>query len=192
MQLGMYFDQTRCTGCFTCIVACKDWHDVPAGPASWNRVFSIEKGKYPNLFAAYLRTSCYHCADPACLAACPAGAISKREEDGIVVVNQQQCLGKSCGACLEACPYKAPQFRDDNATMEKCDLCLERWADYKKPICVEGCPMRALDAGPMPELEAKYGKARETVGFIYSQKCKPSVVFKPKKVEFTPTVSLKK
>jgi anaerobic dimethyl sulfoxide reductase subunit B (iron-sulfur subunit) len=38
MQLAFYFDQTRCTGCYTCAVACKDWHDVPAGPASWMRV----------------------------------------------------------------------------------------------------------------------------------------------------------
>jgi anaerobic dimethyl sulfoxide reductase subunit B (iron-sulfur subunit) len=35
MQLAFYFDQTRCTGCYTCVVACKDWHDIPAGPASW-------------------------------------------------------------------------------------------------------------------------------------------------------------
>ena len=52
--------------------------------------------------------------------------------------------------------------------------------------------MRALDAGPLPELEAKYGNVKETVGFTYSRDCKPSIVFKPKKVEFTPTVSLPK
>jgi len=50
MQMGFYFDQTRCTGCFTCVVACKDWHDVPPGPASWMRVTTVEKGKYPDLF----------------------------------------------------------------------------------------------------------------------------------------------
>jgi len=185
MQTGFYFDQTRCTGCFTCVVACKDWHDVPAGPASYTRILPIEKGKYPDLFAAYLRTSCYHCAEPACVSACPAGAITKREKDGIVVVDNNLCLGKSCSLCLEACPYDAPQFRDDNATMEKCDLCAERWDEGKKPICVEGCPMRALDAGPIEELKAKYGNINEATGFTYSKECQPTIVFKPKKEAFT-------
>jgi len=53
MQMGFYFDQTRCIGCFTCIVACKDWHDIPAGPASWRWVHTIEKGKYPELFVSF-------------------------------------------------------------------------------------------------------------------------------------------
>ena len=87
MQLGFYFDQTRCIGCFTCIVACKDWNDVPAGPASWRRVITIEKGTYPDLFVAFLSTACYHCANPACSAACPVGAISKRDNDGVVIVD---------------------------------------------------------------------------------------------------------
>ena len=41
MQLAFYFDQTRCTGCYACVVACKDWHDIPAGPASWMRVTGL-------------------------------------------------------------------------------------------------------------------------------------------------------
>lgn len=182
MQLGFYFDQTRCTGCFTCIIACKDWHDIPAGPASWIRISSIEKGKYPDLFAAYLRTSCYHCQDPACESACPVGAITKQEENGVVLVDREQCLGKeSCGLCLEACPYAAPQFRNGNdAVMEKCDLCIERLAQDKAPICVDACPMRALDVGPMEELNAKYSNERKATGFDPSPDCVPSIIFKPK------------
>ena len=183
MQWGFYFDQTRCTGCFTCVVACKDWHNVPAGPSSWIRILTLEKGKYPDLFVAFLRTSCYHCLEPTCMPACPAGAITKREQDGIVIVDREQCLGKdSCGApCLETCPYDAPQFGDeDNARMEKCDLCVERLAEGKNPICVDACPMRALDAGPVEELKAKYGDVREAAGFVYSQDCIPSIIFKSK------------
>ena len=90
MQLAFYFDQTRCNGCYTCVVACKDWHDVPAGPASWIRVKTIEKGKYPKPFLAYLQSTCYHCAEPACIQACPVNAISKREEDGIVFVDKEK------------------------------------------------------------------------------------------------------
>ncbi len=182
MQLGFYFDQTRCTGCFTCVVACKDWHDVAAGPASWRRVETIERGRFPEVFVASLSTACCHCADPACVSACPVDAIAKREEDGIVVVDSEKCLGKDdCGLCLQACPYEAPQFgAEDNAKVQMCNLCLERWAEGKKPICVDGCPMRALDAGPIDELSARYGDVREAVGFVYSPQLKPSVIFKPK------------
>lgn len=182
MQLAYYFDQTRCTGCYTCVVACKDWHDVPAGPASWIRVTAIENGKYPHPFLAYLASLCYHCADPVCVPACPVNAVKKRKEDGIVTVDREKCLGKDeCELCLEACPYKAPQFgAEKNAKMQKCDLCLDRWQEGKKPICVAGCPMRALDAGPIEEMQAKYGDSKEATGFVYVEEMKPSVVLKPK------------
>jgi anaerobic dimethyl sulfoxide reductase subunit B (iron-sulfur subunit) len=182
MQLAFYFDQTRCIGCYTCVVACKDWYDIPAGPVSWRRVLTIERGKYPKLFVAFLSLSCFHCAQPACVAVCPAGAISKRKEDGIVVVRGDACLGKtSCGLCFEACPYGAPQFAaEEDAPMQKCNFCLERWAEGKKPVCVAGCPTRALDAGPIEEMEERYGKVREAAGFTYDEKVRPAVVFRPK------------
>ncbi|MEW6142883.1 MAG: 4Fe-4S dicluster domain-containing protein [Chloroflexota bacterium] len=181
MQIGFYFDQTRCTGCYTCTVACKDWHDIPAGPASWMRVSTIERGKFPDVFVAFFAQPCYHCAHPACVEVCPVDAAIKRDEDGIVVVDQEKCLGKDkCSACKDACPWGVPQFRAENAKMEKCDLCLERWAEGKKPICVEGCPMYALDAGPMEEMKTKYGTGTQAAGFTWSEKCQPSVVFKPK------------
>ncbi len=134
MQMGFYFDQTRCTGCFTCIVACKDWNDVDAGPASWRRVISMEKGRYPDLFVGFLSATCYHCLEPACVPACPADAISKRDLDGVVVVDREACLGKdNCSMCLEACPYDAPQFgAENNAKMQKCHFCLDRLAENKK------------------------------------------------------------
>ena len=182
MQLAFYFDQTRCTRCFTCAVACKDWNDVPAGPAKWRRVLIIEKGKYPNPFVAFLSTGCHHCEEPACVLACPTEAISKRQEDGIVVVDRESCLGKDeCGKCLEACLYDSPQFGDEeNAKMQKCDFCLERWTDGMKPSCVDGCPNRALDAGPINEMRQKYGEENEAVGLEYSEELKPMVVFKSK------------
>ena len=184
MQLGFYFDQTRCTGCYTCIVACKDWHDIDAGPARWMRVTTIEDGKFPDVFVAYLAIACCHCANPLCVPACPASAISKREEDGLVVVDRETCLGKdSCGgACLEACPYNAPQFgAEKDARMQKCNFCLDRLAEGKKPICVDACPMRALDSGPLTELKKKYRGQKGSEGFVYSAKAKPTIIFKPKR-----------
>jgi len=183
MQYGFYFDQTRCMGCFTCVVACRDWHDVPAGLASYIRLTTVEKGRCPELFVAFLPTFCYHCESPACMDACPANAITKREEDGIVTVDAEACLGKDkCGLCLEACPYDAPQFTDDaDAKMQKCDLCIDRLGMNKNPICVSGCPMRALDAGPIEELKVKYDAVANAENFTYEEKVGPSVVFRPKK-----------
>ncbi len=184
MQIGLYFDQTRCTGCFACAVACKDWHDIPAGPAKWMRVLYHEEGQFPKVFVSYLAAPCYHCANPLCVLACPVDAITKRESDGIVVIDQEKCLGnKECRTlCLNACPWDAPQFGpEEGAKMQKCDLCLERWADNKKPICVEACPMRALDAGPLNELKKKYGEATEATDFVYSSKVQPSIISKAKR-----------
>ena len=182
MQMGFHFDQTRCTGCFTCIVACKDWHDVPAGPAAWRRVTTIEKGTYPELFVAHLATSCYHCASPACIPACPVDAISKRESDGVVLVDREACLGHdNCDMCLQACRYDAPQFgAEPNAKMQKCNFCIDRLEESKPPICVAACPMRALDSGPIDELTKKYGSTVDAEGFVADPNLRPSVLFKPK------------
>ena len=181
-QMGFYFDQTRCTGCYTCAVACKDWHDIDAGPVNWMQIRSIGNGKFPNLFLAYLVSPCYHCANPPCALACPVSAITKRDSDGIVVVDREKCLGnKECRTlCLNACSWGVPQFgTEDGAKMQKCDLCLERLEQGQQAIFVEACPMYALDAGPLDELKAKYGDAVEASGFRYSERFKPSVTFKP-------------
>ena len=183
MQKTFYFDQTRCTGCFACIVACKDWHDLPPKSSNWIRVTTNEEGEFPNLSVSFLTTICYHCVKPTCASVCPVQAITKRSEDGIVVVDDERCLGRDeCGnLCFEACPYDAPQFRGgSNPKMEKCDFCLERWNDGKKPICVAACPVRALDAGSLKDIQAKYGKITEAKGFTYFPKLKPSIIFKPK------------
>jgi len=186
MQLGFFFDQARCTGCYTCQLACKDWHDIPAGPVGWIRMTHREEGKFPRVFSAYLANTCYHCAAPPCVSVCPADAITKREADGVVVVESDVCLGKDdCQMCLEVCPYGAPQFgSEDNAKMQKCDFCLDRLREGKEPICVAACPMRALDFGPMDELCRKYGKVREVRGFVYLPQLEPAIVFRPRKALF--------
>jgi anaerobic dimethyl sulfoxide reductase subunit B (iron-sulfur subunit) len=181
VQKGFYFDQSRCIGCYSCVVACKDWHNIPAGPASWRRVRCIEEGKFPNLAVAFLSATCYHCAQPLCVQTCPRASITKRKEDGIVVVDRGLCLGKNeCGLCKEACPYDAPQFGDEeNATMQMCDFCLDRLKENKNPICVDACPMMALDAGVMDELKTKYGELKKATGFIHFEEVGPSIIFKP-------------
>ncbi|HEC36698.1 hypothetical protein LCGC14_1203470 [marine sediment metagenome] len=123
MQVGFYFDQTRCAGCNACRVACKDWHDQPSGSASWMRINYQEEGPFPNVFASYLISNCYHCEEAVCSFVCPNEAISKREENGIVVVDKDKCreevpcgiiskekmgngfsYGDSQAPCQTACP----------------------------------------------------------------------------------------
>ena len=183
-QIGFYFDQTRCTGCYTCAVACKDWHNIDAGPVNWMQIHIIENGKFPNLFVAYMALPCFQCGNPPCVLACPVEAIMKREPDGIVIVDQEKCLGnRECHSlCFNACPWDVPQFsHDENAKMQKCNLCLDRLEQGQQAICVEACPMYALDVGPMDQLKAKYGDVVEAEGFSYSERFKPSVTFKPKR-----------
>jgi Fe-S-cluster-containing dehydrogenase component len=80
------------------------------------------------------------------MAECPTGAISKRGEDGIVVVDKEKCNG--CQDCLTACPFGVPQFGNDGI-MQKCDFCLELGGE---PACVAHCPAEALHCGTMEEL----------------------------------------
>jgi len=181
-QMGFYFDQTRCIGCYTCSVACKDWHNIPE-KVNWRQIKVLEDGKFPNLYLAYLSSSCYHCKEPPCIKVCPVGAIKKREKDGIVIVESSKCLGnEECDSkCLKACPYDIPQFGPERGgKMQKCDFCLERLEKGQQTICVEACPMFALDAGPLDELKDKYGDVVEAEGFKYFEKFKPSILYKPK------------
>ena len=77
--------------------------------------------------------------------------------------------------------HAAPQFGpEEGAKMRKCNFCLDRHLEGKLPDCIETCPVRALDAGPLTELEKKYGRNREAVDFKYSQRTNPAVVIKAK------------
>lgn len=183
MQIGFYFDQTRCTGCSSCRVACKDWNDIEAGPENWMQVKHREEGICPDVQVSYMVSTCWHCIDPVCVPACPCSAITKREADGIVTVDSDACLGTDeCDKkCLKACPYDAPQFAAGaGVKMRKCHFCLDRFMAGKLPDCVEACYTRALDAGPLTDLEAKYGNSKKAVGFKYSSRTKPALVLKAK------------
>ncbi len=162
-----------------------DWNNLEGG-VTWRNITTEESGKFPDIFVSHLSVSCNHCANPVCITICPASAITKRRKDGIVIVNSNRCLGKTtCGMlCKAVCPYLIPQFgKEENAKMQKCNLCLDRIKENKKPICVEACPMRALDAGPMKLLKSKYGQTKKVTGFSNFTKVKPSIIFNPEKKE---------
>lgn len=97
-------------------------------------------GEWPNAFFFYLARMCNHCTNPACLAACPTQAIYKRDEDGIVLIDQSKCKGHR--HCVEACPYKAIYFNPVSQTSEKCIMCFPRVEQGIAPACSRQCPGR--------------------------------------------------
>lgn len=171
MQYVFYFDQTRCSECGTCTVACKDWNGIKPGEVKWRRIFkhdNRETGEFPNIKLHPLVYSCQHCEKPACVQACSVNAISKRDKDGIVLVDRNKCQGIQ--TCVSACPYGAIQIADDMQEKtsdswltphpaQKCTFCLDRWNNNQKPTCVMSCPQRALDAGPIDYILQRYPEA---------------------------------
>lgn len=116
-QYGFVVDVSRCTGCRTCAVACKDAHNLPVG-LNLRRVLEEASGSWrqdrmtgawhQDVRAWYVSIACNHCENPACVKVCPTKAHYKRAEDGLVVIDRDKCIG--CGMCAQACPYGAPQL----------------------------------------------------------------------------------
>lgn len=181
--VGFHLDTSSCTGCKACAVACKDRHDLPVG-VNWRRVVEYGGGAWETgggqpvpvgVFAYHVSLSCMHCEDPACLPACPAAAIAKRE-DGTVRVDPDRCLG--CHYCEWACPYGAPQF-GPAGTMSKCDLCADLRDQGGNPACVDACPTRALGWGPLGRLRAEHGGLQAVAPLPGPEQTHPSVVVTP-------------
>ena len=102
-------------------------------------------GVWPNSHFFYLPRMCNHCTKPACLEACPSQAIYKREQDGIVLIDQTRCKGHR--HCIEACPYKVPIFNPKTETSEKCIMCFPRVEKGIAPACNRQCPGRVRSFG---------------------------------------------
>ena len=163
-QYGFFFDSTRCTGCRTCEMACKDYKDLSATIA-FRKVYDYEGGAWSDVgdgtftsdaFAYHVSLGCQHCAMPACMAKCPQGAIEKDTKTGLVHINQEKCTG--VGACVETCPYNVPIVDKALGKGVKCDGCADRVAEGKSPICVEACPLRALDFGEKGDIFERHAE----------------------------------
>ena len=131
--------------------------------------------------------SCNHCAEPACLPACPTGAIFKRKNDGIVDIDSTLCIG--CRRCEATCPFGAPQFIPEQNIVSKCNLCVDEIDAGRKPYCVMACMMRVLDVGPIDQLrEGSYETkavgpnetaVRKVKNLADVELTNPSIVFVP-------------
>jgi Fe-S-cluster-containing dehydrogenase component len=181
-KLGLVTDLDTCGGCHACAVSCKEWnaggHSAPltdsnpyaADPSGvwFNRVHVYETDDGKNSRTVNFPRSCLHCETPACVTVCPTGASYKREEDGIVLVNAETCIG--CKLCSWACPYGAREFDQDDGVMKKCTLCVDRiynenleQAD-RKPACVKACPAGARHFGDLGDPESDISKLVEKRG----------------------------
>lgn len=138
----IYQDRKRCIGCRACEVHCKMANDVPLG-AFLCRIIpvgpKVVRG-VPRIDFVFM--PCFQCEESWCMAACPTGAIVKSEEDGIMSVEEQRCIG--CKACITACPYGAAQWNPEKGKALKCDFCKDRLDQGLEPACVTGCTTQAL------------------------------------------------
>ena len=184
MQYGFYFNGRRCTGCKTCALACKDFHDLSPDVA-FRQVYEYGGGTWrrdragalsQDCFAYNVSVACNHCSNPACVRVCPTGAMHK-DDRGLVAVDDQRCIG--CGYCALSCPYRAPKVDREAGHSAKCDGCGARVAEGKRPICVEACPLRALDFGPVDELRRRYGTVCDLPPLPDAAATSPNLVLTP-------------
>ncbi len=170
-SLGLVIDLDTCVGCHACVTSCKEWNGASGSFAPLsdedaygaqpegtflNRVHSYEAAPEtgaPRL--VHFPKSCLHCADAPCVTVCPTGASYKRAEDGIVLVNEDDCIG--CGLCAWACPYGAREMDAAAGVMKKCTLCVDRIDNAnlpeidRIPACVRACPTGARHFGDLAD-----------------------------------------
>lgn len=203
MQYGMVIDLSRCIGCHTCSVACKQANNLP-NDIWWNRVLTVggdamdtAAGTYPNNDLQYITINCQHCENPACAKACPVGATYKRTEDGVVMQDYDKCIG--CRMCMVACPYNArsfnwkkPDYYVEHAVgefdapvhqynvVEKCTFCANRVARGEPPACMVLCPGRARYWGDLDDPDSDVSKAlqgRQYVRLLEDKGTGPNVYY---------------
>jgi formate dehydrogenase iron-sulfur subunit len=175
-------DTTKCVGCWWCYAACKHSHHLPEtikpepeNPPKLNSDIwtTLATRKEGNQWI-YAKQQCMHCEQPACVNACPVGALTKTPE-GPVIYDTNKCFG--CRYCMVACPFGVPNFEWEDPTpwIRKCDFCADRLAEGLEPACVDACTTGALKFGNRDELLVE---ARERINaapdkyvdYIYGEK----------------------
>ncbi|WP_331774840.1 4Fe-4S dicluster domain-containing protein [Sulfurospirillum sp. 1612] len=157
-NLAMVIVGDRCIGCDACYAACKtDWDVLPVKEAYRTKVWDIEgEDNFGNPTIRFLPVLCNHCDNPPCVDVCPTGASFKRDEDGIVLVNSDMCIG--CKACMVACPYDARYYDETKASVDKCTFCLPRLNNGLEPACVVTCVGESRNFGDLNDPDSNVAK----------------------------------
>lgn len=175
MQLTIITDLNKCVGCKSCQVSCKEHNTGGAfGPVPdqdpyaepdgmwWNRIVGMEGGEYPAADVLYLPKACMHCYDAPCVPVCPTGASFKREDNGVVLVDYDSCIG--CQLCMWACPYGVREFDEHEGVVKKCTMCIDRIEDEtlapedRQPACVQSCPTHARTFGDLDDPDSEVAR----------------------------------
>lgn len=158
-RMSVLVDPSLCVGCRSCELACAVEHSKAKD--LYKALRDGEKPGHRINVEAYGRMAvpvhCKHCEEPACVLACPTGALG-REGKGPVLVDELRCVG--CKMCVQACPFGVITMSPDGKGVLKCDQCVERLAQGRVPACVQACKTKALVFGD--EDEANRQKRRRT------------------------------
>jgi len=129
-----------------------------AGSKTWGMNWDEDEGggEFPNAYFFYLPRLCNHCSQPSCLEACPNGALFKREEDGLVLRDEEKCRGAQM--CRRACPYKKIYFNRMRNVSQHCIGCFPRIEQGVAPACVRQCPGRAAFIGFLDDENTAVGR----------------------------------
>lgn len=156
---AVLIDLTRCTGCESCVLACKASNNLPhpdvvATSLDSDAFTCLETRSLAEGGVGYVKRQCMHCLTPACASACTVGALTKSPE-GPVVYDSSKCIG--CRYCQYACPFGVPTFEWENplGLIRKCQFCQARLGQGQKPACAEACPNGALRFGRRDALLAQ-------------------------------------
>ncbi len=130
-------DVARCIDCRACLVACSVENNVPM---DHTRIWVYDQqvqGTWPNLTRTFIPYNCMHCDNPPCTEVCVSGATYKDVTTGLVLVDQEACIG--CGYCVQACPYGARYIDQERGVVDKCTACVQRLEIGLPPACVATC-----------------------------------------------------
>jgi Fe-S-cluster-containing dehydrogenase component len=199
---GLVIDLDICVGCHACAVNCKEWNDggyhapltderpYDADPQGvwFNRIhaFEVKEDGEDQARVVHFPRSCLHCEDAPCVTVCPTGASYKRGSDGIVLVEEDRCIG--CKLCSWACPYGAREFDGTEGVMKKCTLCIDRIYNEaleevaRVPACVSTCPATARHFGDLGDPDSDVSKlvaARGGVDLMPEMQTKPTNKYLP-------------
>ena len=166
-QVCKLIDTTTCIGCKACEVACLEWNDLPFRETTFNNTYQTmpeTAWNYWNLikFNEHVhedgsmqwlmrKDNCMHCADPGCLAACPADGAIVQYQNGIVDFQQDNCIG--CQYCVTGCPFNIPKFNPQTKKVFKCTLCSDRVSQGLEPACIKACPTGCLHFGTKDDMK---------------------------------------
>jgi DMSO reductase iron-sulfur subunit len=170
-QLGFTFDLDKCVGCQACQIACSIENDL-GYDFSWRAINTYNPEQVDALPHYHLSLACNHCREAICLYQCPAKAISKNPDNGIVIIDENKCIG--CKFCSWVCPYDAPNYNSLLGVMTKCTLCSHRIEEKLEPACVSICPTDALNISS----NVKYEHPVKIAGFPESE-IKPCIQIEP-------------